>query len=401
MAAISNRAALSDRLETASRIVVKIGSALLTDRESGTLNRPWLVGLIEDIAELIRAGKQVIVVSSGSIALGRGTLDLAPGPLKLNESQAAAAIGQIHLAHGFEEALKPHGLPCAQILLTLGDTEERRRYLNARATLLTLLKLGAVPVVNENDTVATNEIRYGDNDRLAARVAGMVEADCLILFSDVDGLYTAPPGEPGATHIPLVEEITPQIEAMAGDAGSALSRGGMKTKIMAARIAVEAGCHMAIASGRDSHPLKALRNGARATWFEAKTTPVTARKRWIAGSLKTVGTLTVDDGAARALARGRSLLPAGVTQVAGTFERGDAVKVVDLKGREIARGLIAYSSHDAARLKGQQSDAIEELLGYRGRDVMIHRDDLVITQRPESEAPPPAAPCPPAPQTAK
>lgn len=377
-AIISGDATSVARLTKAERVVVKIGSALLTDAETGKLNRPWLQAFVEDIATMRARGQDVLIVSSGAIALGRRALKLAPGKLKLEESQAAAAIGQISLAHAFQEILSAYGHNCAQILLTLDDTEERRRYLNARSTLNTLLKFGAVPVINENDTVATSEIRYGDNDRLAARVASMISADCLVLLSDIDGLYTAPPSEPGATHLPEVTEITPAIEAMAGDAASEMSRGGMKTKVAAAKIAVEGGCNMAIANGRHMHPLRALEEGGRCTWFTASNTPVAARKRWISGGLKTLGTLTIDAGAARALAQGRSLLPAGVKAVDGTFDRGDAVSVRDEEGREIARGLITYSSDDATRLKGHNSSEIESLLGFSGRAEMIHRDDLVL-----------------------
>lgn len=365
-------------LADAQRVVVKIGSALLTDSETGQLDRPWLGALVEDVARMRARGQDVLIVSSGAIALGRRALKLAPGPLKLEESQAAAAVGQIGLAHAFQETLSAYGFSCAQILLTLEDTEERRRYLNARSTLSTLLKLGAVPVINENDTVATTEIRYGDNDRLAARVASMVSADCLVLLSDVDGLYSAPPHMPGATHLPEVGEVTARIEAMAGDAASETSRGGMKTKLAAARIATEAGARMAIASGRMLHPLMALEEGARCTWFTAQSTPVAARKRWISGSLKSLGTIIIDAGAARALSQGRSLLPAGVTGVEGRFGRGDAVSVRDGAGREIASGLSAYSSKDARAIMGHSSHEIEKLLGYSGRAEMIHRDDLVL-----------------------
>ena len=374
----SASAASISRLTDAHRVVVKIGSALLTDSETGKLNRTWLQALVEDVATMRARGQEMLIVSSGAIALGRRALKLAPGKLKLEESQAAAAIGQISLAHAFQEILSAYGLNCAQILLTLDDTEERRRYLNARSTVNTLLKLGAVPVINENDTVATTEIRYGDNDRLAARVASMISADCLVLLSDIDGLYTAPPSQAGATHLPEVTEITPEIEAMAGDAASETSRGGMKTKVAAARIAVESGCHMVIGNGRTPHPLRALEDGARCTWFTAHNSPVAARKRWISGGLKTLGTLTIDDGAVRALGQGRSLLPAGITAVTGTFDRGDAVSVLDAHGHEIARGLSAYSSDDAALLKGHNSSEIETLLGFSGRAEMIHRDDLVV-----------------------
>ena len=370
---------ISRRLETAQRIVVKIGSSLLTESATGRLNRPWLEALIDDLATMRNRGQEVLIVSSGSIALGRHALGLPSGKLKLEESQAAAAVGQISLAHAYQEILSGHGFSCAQILLTLSETEERRRYLNARSTMNTLLRMGAVPVVNENDTVATTEIRYGDNDRLAARVAAMISADLLVLLSDVDGLYTAPPGTPGAEHIAEVPAITANIEAMAGDAASELSRGGMKTKLAAARIATEGGCHMMIANGREDHPLRAVHEGkARCTWFEAHATPRAARKRWISGTLKSLGHLVIDDGAVAALERGRSLLPAGITRVEGEFDRGDAVSVRDNAGHEIAVGLSAYSSADAREIIGHSSHEIEQLLGYSGRAEMIHRDDLVL-----------------------
>jgi len=369
---------LSTYLEKAQRVVVKIGSALLTDSETGKLNRAWLHALVEDVARMRARGQEMLIVSSGAISLGRRALKLPVGKLKLEESQAAAAVGQIGLAHAFQENLSSFGISCAQVLLTLEDTEERRRYLNARSTMQTLLKLGAVPAINENDTVATSEIRYGDNDRLAARVASMVSADCLVLLSDVDGLYTAPPHLPGAEHLPEVAEITPEIEAMAGDAASIYSRGGMKTKIAAARIATEGGARMAIANGRGLNPLKAIEEGARCTWFNAPSTPIAARKRWISGSLKSLGTVCIDDGAVKALLQGRSLLPAGITDVQGEFSRGDAITVRDTHGHEIGRGLSAYDSHDARIIKGHSSREIEQLLGYSGRAEMIHRDDLVL-----------------------
>lgn len=370
-----------ERLTKAKRVVVKIGSALLTDKATGALNQSWFASMIEDVARLRARGQEVVIVSSGAIALGRGALGLPKGTLKLEESQAAAAAGQIHLAHAFQEALKKHGATCAQVLLTLDDTEQRRRYLNARSTLTTLIKLGAVPVINENDTIATTEIRYGDNDRLAARVATMISADCLVLLSDIDGLYTAPPHMPGAEHLPVVNAVTPEIEAMAGDAGSEFSKGGMKTKIEAAKIAVSAGCQMVIASGHVLAPLKAIEDGARATWFLADQSPASARKRWIQGSLQPRGKLIIDPGAAKALESGRSLLPAGVSALEGHFERGDAVMVKTAEGREIARGLVAYSSEDAQLIIGHNSSEIEARLGYRGRTAMIHRDDLVLTKR--------------------
>jgi glutamate 5-kinase len=364
------------------RIAVKIGSSLLVDSGRGELRRGWLEGLAEDLAGLAAGGASLLVVSSGAIALGRTVLGLPRGALKLEESQAAAAVGQIALARLWAETLAAKGLTAGQLLLTLGDTEERRRYLNARATIDKLLDLGAVPVINENDTVATNEIRYGDNDRLAARVATMAGADCLVLLSDVDGLYTAPPArDPAAALVPVVEQITPEIEAMAGAAGSALARGGMKTKLEAARIATAGGTHMAIASGKIERPLSALAAGARCTWFlpQAGAGPVAARKKWIAGALKPRGTLHIDAGAARALGRGSSLLPAGVTAVDGRFSRGDAVVLCGPDGREVGRGLVAYDCADARRIAGLRTDRIAEILGYSGRNEMIHRDDLVLS----------------------
>ncbi len=373
----SERAAAG--LAGASRIVVKIGSALLVDEDSGALRRRWLDALGDDVAAARARGQEAIIVSSGAIAVGRRHLDLVGKTLKLEEKQAAAATGQIRLAHAYQETLARHGITVAQVLLTLGDTEERRRHLNARGTLSTLLKLGAVPVINENDTVATAEIRFGDNDRLAARVAAMISADALVLFSDIDGLYTADPRrDPSANLVPEVREITPEIEAMAGAAPPGYSSGGMVTKLAAARIALAAGCRMAIADGRRLHPLQALFDGAPCTWFLPHASPLTARKKWIAGALRPEGALTVDDGALAALKSGKSLLPAGVVEVAGRFQRGDAVRVVDRRGREVARGLSAYSAADAEAIRGHKSREIETLLGYRGRDEMIHRDDLVL-----------------------
>jgi glutamate 5-kinase len=366
----------------AKRIVVKIGSSLLVDGASGTLKADWLAALADDIAALRAAGKDVIVVSSGAIALGRNVLKLPKGALKLEDSQAAASVGQIDLAHAYEEAFRARSLVAAQVLLTLGDTEERRRYLNARNTMTTLLKLGAVPVVNENDTVATTEIRYGDNDRLAARVASMMSADCLVLLSDVDGLYTAPPGAGvNARKLEEVTDITPEIEAMAGDVGSELSKGGMVTKIEAAKIAVAAGTHMVIASGRVMHALEPLSRRGTGTWFIARQDPVTSRKRWIAGTLEPRGAFTVDQGAAKALASGKSLLPAGVTRVEGSFERGDAVLIRNGEGIEIGRGLTAYDHEEAKAIIGRKSGEIGEILGYFGRAELIHRDDMVLQRK--------------------
>ncbi|HTG75865.1 MAG TPA: glutamate 5-kinase [Steroidobacteraceae bacterium] len=370
----------AERLRSARRVVVKVGSALLVDAATGRLNRGWLAALAEDLAAGRRGGQELVVVSSGAIALGRGPLQLAAGRLRLEESQAAAAVGQIRLAHAWTEVLEQTGLTVAQVLLTLGDTEQRRRYLNARGTLFTLLRLGAVPVINENDTVATAEIRYGDNDRLAARVAQMLSADCLVLLSDVDGLYSADPArDADATLIQQVARITPEIEAMAGGVSSAVGSGGMATKLAAAKISLAAGCHMCVANGRETHPLRRIAEGARCTWFVAEASPLTVRKQWIAGSLQPVGELHVDAGAVRALRDGRSLLPAGVTKVGGRFDRGDPVVVRAPDGAEVARGLCAYSNGDAERIRGRRSSDLEELLGFRGRDEMIHRDDLVLT----------------------
>lgn len=368
-------------LKQAKRVVVKIGSALLVEADSGRVRQPWFSTLIADVAAIRQAGKNVIIVSSGAVALGRRELKLKGRPKNLEESQAAAAVGQIRLAHAYESALGRHGITAAQVLVTPGDTEERRRYLNARNTLDTLLRLGAVPVINENDTVATAEIRFGDNDRLAARVAVMASADCLVLLSDIDGLYTADPrNQPDAHHISDVAEINADIEAMAGTAlRDGVGSGGMVTKIAAAKIAVAGGCHMLIASGKVAHPISSLGNGARATWFHAAATPKAARKKWIAGALKPAGTLVIDEGAAAALQSGKSLLPAGVRGVDGTFERGDVVRIVDGVGHELGRGLVAYGATEARAIMGRKSAEIAEILGAIHRDVMIHRDDLVLS----------------------
>jgi glutamate 5-kinase len=362
------------------RVVVKVGSSLLVDRRAGRLRESWLASLTADLAAFHGEKRDVLVVSSGAIALGRTVLKLPAGQLKLEDSQAAAAVGQIVLARTWTEALSRHGIIAGQVLVTLGDTEERRRYLNARSTIDTLLGWRALPVINENDTVATNEIRYGDNDRLAARVATMVSADLLVLLSDVDGLYDAPPdGDANARHIALVPRITPQIEAMAGAAGSELSRGGMQTKIEAGRIATNAGTHMVIASGVVEHPLRAVAQGARCTWFLTPANPVTARKKWIAGALEPKGTLAIDAGAAAALRRGKSLLPAGVVGIEGSFARGDAVIIRGPGGAEVGRGLVAYDLEDAVKIRGCSSADIPGILGFSGRAEMVHRDDLVVT----------------------
>jgi glutamate 5-kinase len=364
---------------TAQRLVIKIGSALVVDPAHATPRATWLASVAKDIAGLRARGIDVIVVSSGAIALARRTLRLTQRRLRLEEKQAAAAVGQIRLAQAWAEALSARDLTAAQLLLTLDDTEDRRRYLNARATLNTLLALHCIPVINENDTVATAEIRFGDNDRLAARVAEMVQADQLVLLSDIDGLYTADPKrDPAAEHIPVVEAITPEIEAMGGEPPPGYSSGGMRTKLAAARIATQAGCAMAIAFGHQDHPLKALEDGARCTWFLPAPEGRSARKRWIAGSLSPLGVMTVDTGAARALRNGRSLLPAGVKTIEGSFDRGDPVVVRGPRGEALARGLSAYGSADAERIAGHRSDEIEAILGWRGRDEIIHRDDLVL-----------------------
>jgi len=377
----ADRKATAKPLSLAKRIVVKVGSALLVDADKGRLNRSWLESFAADVARLHRRGQEVILVSSGAIALGRRHLGLGKGKLRLEESQAAAAVGQIRLAHAYKELLDAHGITVAQVLLTLGDTEQRRRYLNARGTLNTLLSLKSIPVINENDTVATAEIRYGDNDRLAARVAQMVGADCLVLLSDIDGLYTANPQEqPLATLIPRVLEITAEIEAMAGGAAGLMGSGGMQTKIAAAKIAVGAGCHLCIAKGAHQYPLKRIEEGARCTWFVPSSTPVATRKQWIAGTLKPAGEIFVDEGAVKALLRGKSLLPAGVLRAIGRFERGDTVSIVGPDGVEVARGICAYSDGDAARIIGRKSADIEQLLGFRGRDEIVHRDDLVLVK---------------------
>ncbi len=364
-------------LAASKRLVIKIGSALLVDRDSGALRTPWLTALAEDLAQARAQGTDVIVVSSGSIALGCSVLGLAPGALPLEQSQAAAAVGQIRLARAYEAVLAPHGIAAAQVLVTLEDSEDRRRYLNTRATLSALLAHGVLPIVNENDTIATDEIRFGDNDRLAAQIAVTIGADTLVLLSDIDGLYTAPPAQsPDAKRLDVVGRITPQIEAMAGDAGSGLSRGGMKTKLMAAKTATAAGCAMAITQGTPLKPLTALQEGAPATWFLADGTPQLARRRWIA-SMKPRGILHIDGGAARALGSGKSLLPAGVTRVEGAFGRGDPVRIDGPEGA-LGQGLSRYADGEARAIAGHRSADIEGILGYPGRAALVHRDDMAL-----------------------
>lgn len=366
----------------ARRVVVKIGSALLVDRKTGRLRATWLNSLADDVVQLTGAGRQVVLVSSGAIAFGRHILGLPRTALELEQSQAAAAVGQISLAHAYQDVFRQRGLIAAQILLTLGDTEERRRYLNARRTIDTILAHGGIPVVNENDTVATTEIRYGDNDRLSARVASMLSADCLVLLSDIDGLYTAPPASGReAKRLDEVREITPEIEAMAGDAGTELSRGGMVTKIEAAKIARAGGVDMVIASGKELHPLRRLAAGGPSTWFVAPSDPIAARKRWISGQLEPQGAVYVDSGAEQALAKGKSLLPAGVIRIEGAFDRGDAIVIRAADGRDLGRGLAAYANADAARIIGKKSGEIAGILGYKGRSELIHRDDMALNRK--------------------
>lgn len=369
----------STALKDGKRIVIKIGSALLVDSTRGTVHRSWLESLASDIADARARGQEIVIVTSGAVAVGRRHLDLPTGALRLDEKQAAAACGNIRLAHAYQEVLGHHQITVAQILVTLEDSENRRRYINARNTIETLLKVGAIPLINENDSVATDEIRFGDNDRLAARVAAMISADTLVLFSDIDGLYTADPSKDDqAEFIPVIKQITPEIEAMAGGSASNVGSGGMTTKIAAAKIAINAGCRMVITKGERMNPLKALEDGVKSSWFLPDATPRKARKQWISGSLKTAGQIIVDDGCLKALRAGKSLLPIGVKEVIGTFERGEAVQVIAPDGSEVARGLMAYGSSDARLIIGVKSSEIESKLGYQGRDVMIHRDDLVV-----------------------
>lgn len=370
-------------LDRAKRLVIKIGSSLLIDKHHSAVRQSWLNTVVSDIAKLRADGKDVIVVSSGAVGLGRTSLNLSHKTLKLEEKQAAAAVGQIRLASAWQEALTNHQIPVAQILLTLEDSDSRRRYLNARNTMSTLLRLGAVPVINENDTVATTELRVGDNDRLAARVAVMMSADVLILMSDVEGLYSADPhNNPDAQLIGNVAQLTPEIIALAGGTDSkGYGTGGMITKLAAAKIAMDGGVQMAIISGKRPHPLQYIIDGGACTWFDGGASLRQARKLWIGGTLQASGAITIDNGAARALKSGKSLLPAGVIGVVGDFQRGDAVLVQDKDGVELARGLIAYSAKDAKLIMGRKSTDIYQILGYRGRDEMIHRDDLVVPEQ--------------------
>ena len=368
----------AQQINRAKRIVIKIGSALLVDAETGTLRDDWLKALAADVADLKAAGKDVIIVSSGSIALGRAVLRLPAGALSLEQAQAAAAVGQIRLARAYQEVLLPFDIETAQILVTLEDSENRRRYLNSRATIGTLLEFGVVPIVNENDTVATDEIRFGDNDRLGAQVASMAGADILVLLSDVDGLYTGNPRvNKDAKHIEIIDKITPDVEAMAGDAGTVFSSGGMRTKLMAGKAAMHAGCAMVITHGDTNRPIQALIDGAKCTWFKPSGTPGLARKRWISG-MKPKGKIVVDQGAANALTRGKSLLPAGVKSVEGKFMRGEAIDIVTSEGASVTRALAGYSADEAMKIAGCQSNEIETKLGHPGRTVMVHRDDMAI-----------------------
>ena len=381
MSALPGSAPTASRLQGANRLVLKIGSSLLVDRATGRLNRAWLESIADELARLRQRGQQVLVVSSGAIALGRPYLGLSRDQRRLDEAQAAAAAGQILLAHAYQDLLEARGTRIAQVLLTLDDTENRRRYLNARNTLETLLRLDVIPIINENDTVATQEIRYGDNDRLGARVAEMTSSDVLVLLSDVDGLYDADPTlEPTARLIPVVSELTPDIEARAGASATEYGSGGMITKLVAARICMNAGCATVIASGKRLYPLQAIEDGANCTWFLPGRTPRQARKQWIAGTLVSRGTLTVDEGAERALRAGSSLLPVGIVEISGDFQPGDAVTIRNKAGRDLGRGLVAYSSEEARRIRGRRSDELAALVGYSGRDELVHRDNLVLLE---------------------
>lgn len=366
-------------LQHARRIVVKIGSSLLIDAETGTLNTARLNTICAEVHRLQTRGQQVLIVSSGAIALGRRQLDLSRNQRRLDYHQSAAAAGQVLLIRAYHEVFDQYQVKIAQILLTLDDTEHRKRYLNARATLENLLELGAMPIVNENDSVATDEIRYGDNDRLAARVALMISADCLILLSDVAGLYDADPEvDENARLIPIVESLDAKIDAVAGESRTEFGSGGMVTKVAAAKICIPSGCATVIASGLVENPLANIEDGGPCTWFVPKTTPQAARKQWIAGTLTPKGSLHIDAGAMDALLRGRSLLAVGITAISGEFDRGDPVTIHGPDRVELARGLVAYSSQESELIKGKHSDTTEEILGYCGRKAVVHRDDMVL-----------------------
>ncbi len=369
---------MKNHWQPAKRIVIKIGSALLVDASSGSIHYEWLMSLCEDVAQLWQQQKQVIIVSSGAVAIGQRHLGLQRSRAQLEEQQAAAAVGQIRLAHAYQEALSKHGITVAQILLTLGDSENRQRYLNAHHTLETLLRLKVVPVINENDTVATSELRYGDNDRLAARVAQMVAADVLVLLSDIDGLYESDPRkDPQANFIPEVHQLTPAIEAMGQGSGSDYGTGGMKTKLAAARIVMDSGCRMVICKGSHIHPLAQLKQQQPCTWFLPSISPRSARKNWLAQHLQPLGNIFIDEGAAQALSNGKSLLAVGVIGIEGKFHKGDPVRII-YQRQEIARGLCNFHAYEAKLIMGQQSSEVEKILGYRASEEMIHRDDLVV-----------------------
>ena len=369
-------------IQKSKRIVIKIGSALLIDKNKGGLKNKWLETLALDICNLIKLKKEVVVVSSGSIALGKKQLELNTN-LTLDEKQAAAATGQISLAHAWKEVMQEHGLNVAQILLAPDDTETRRKHLNARATLIKLLELGVIPVINENDTVSTEEIKFGDNDRLAARVAQMCSADLLILLSDINGLYSSDPNKnKNATLVSEITEISREIEAMAGPAHSKISSGGMITKIEAAKISMNAGCHMIICDGRLDNPLLKLHDSQTVfSWFKAKDNPLNLRKQWISGALQVKGKITIDDGATKAITKGYSILPAGIVSTEGVYEKGDLIKIIDQNKTFIGTGLTHFNNSEVELIKGSKSENIETILGYRGKDEVVHRDDLVIEKK--------------------
>lgn len=374
-------------LETSKTLVIKIGTALVAEPDGSGVKAGWLAALAQDVRAFASAlpGRRIIIVSSGAVALGRKTmgipLGVPPRSIPLERKQAASAVGQYHLFHGYHEAFRQAGLPLAQVLLTMSETENRRMHLNARATLNALMDSGVIPVINENDTISTGEIRFGDNDRLAARVAQMIEADCVLLLSTTDGLYTANPDiDPNAVHIPVVESLSDEHAKMAGEAIPGLSTGGMKSKVEAALSATRSGIHLIIAKGADTHALNGILNdeARRTTLFLASGTPRNARKKWIQAHLKPKGTVFIDDGAARALKNGKSLLPVGVKRIEGAFERGDVVEIRALDGRKLGMGLSAYSATDATLIIGQPSEKIEAIVGYAGRSELVHRNDLAL-----------------------